>query len=65
MLKIPRFLKEFASYKIHEIELLKIDFPENVTMLTVKEERIYRILRNYRIGMITIDESMKAILETV
>lgn len=58
MLKAPRFMKEYASYRKKEYEVFGgVTYADFV-------EKIDRVVTQYERGFITIDEAMKLIQET-
>ena len=59
MVKIPRFMKEYASYTKQSISNCELMKPE------IKEKAITKIDNTLRVtekGLITIDEGMKSIM---
>lgn len=60
-MKLPRFLKEYACFKIKEWEKLKKNFPENAIAYDDYIKSINNCVRAFSRGLITIDECMKCI----
>lgn len=57
MNKAPRFMKEYANYKIREYESIKPPIPKRASKIAL----IHAIVKIYERGLITVDEAMRCI----
>ena len=63
MLKLKRYVKEYANDKIAGLKLLEKLFPENLHECRLKEDEIRLVIFRAEHGQITIDETMRIISE--
>ena len=63
MLKLKRYVKEYANDKISGLKLLKKLFPGNRHEYQLKEDEIRLIIFRAEHGQITVDEAMRLISE--
>lgn len=64
-MKIKRFVKEYAKFRIDEINnLIELaTFPMTIERLTRARGEIFQLVKACEMGLITINEAMKAIAD--